>query len=107
MKTKDEINKLKLFIEENCLALVYISSNKCGVCHALLPKIQLMLERYPKIKFKKINIDECTEIAGQFSIFTIPAILFFINGKEVIRKARFISMDELEENISRYYTLFI
>lgn len=66
-----------------------------------------MLERYPKIKFKKINIDECTEIAGQFSIFTIPAILFFINGKEVIRKARFISMDELEENISRYYTLFI
>lgn len=107
MKTKDDINKLKLFIEENSLAVVYISSNKCGVCHAVLPKIELMLQRYPKIKLKKINIDEYTEIAGEFSIFTIPAVLFFINGKEVIRKARFISMDELEQSISRYYNMLM
>ncbi|MDI3477356.1 MAG: hypothetical protein PWQ59_881 [Thermoanaerobacterium sp.] len=36
---------------------------------------------------------------AKFSIFTVPTVLLFAEGKEVIREARFISMDMLEEKI--------
>ncbi|MCY6372299.1 thioredoxin family protein [Clostridium ganghwense] len=107
MEKLHSLDKLKEFIDKKTLAMVYISSENCNVCHALLPKIEAMIEKYPQIEGKKISIDECTEIAGEFSIFTIPAILFYVEGKEVIRKARFISVEELEQNISRYYNMFI
>jgi hypothetical protein len=45
------------------------------------------------------------EIGGQFSVFTIPGILVFLNGKEVVREARFISMEQLETQLNRLIEL--
>lgn len=95
----------KKFIKQNKLVLLYISTNNCSVCHALLPKIEEMLLSYPNIVAKRIDVSEVTEAAGEFSIFTVPAVIFYVEGKEIIRKARFISMDELNSSISRYYEM--
>jgi hypothetical protein len=35
----------------------------------------------------------------------MPTVLLFVEGKEVIKEARFISMDILEEKIQKYYDL--
>ncbi|QGU95303.1 thioredoxin [Clostridium bovifaecis] len=95
----------KKFIKQNKLVILYISTSNCSVCHALLPKIEEMLLDYPEILAKKIDVGEVTEAAGEFSIFTVPAVIFYVEGKEMIRKARFISMDELEGSVSRYYEM--
>lgn len=104
----DKLNSIeegRNFIKANKLALLYISTENCSVCHALLPKVEEMLLRYPSIVSKKIDGGEVAEVAGEFSVFTVPAIIFYIEGKEIIRKARFISMDELEWSIERYYKM--
>ncbi|HAA63947.1 MAG TPA: thioredoxin, partial [Thermoanaerobacter sp.] len=44
--------------------------------------------------------------SGKFSVFTVPTVIVYVDGKEAIREARFISMDTLEEKISKYYSLF-
>lgn len=72
----------------------------------LFPKIQVLLGKYPHIAAKKIIADNLPEIAGRLSIFTIPALILYIEGKEYIRKARFISVEELDSEIERYYDLF-
>ncbi|KOA20467.1 thioredoxin [Clostridium homopropionicum DSM 5847] len=102
LKSIIEIDK---FIQESKLAFLYISSNNCNVCEALMPKIQEVLEKYPKIIKKKIVIDDIQEVSGHLSIFTIPAIIFYIEGKEIFRRARFISVGEVEALIDRYYKL--
>ncbi|KYH29989.1 MULTISPECIES: thioredoxin family protein [Clostridium] len=103
MDKLNSIEEVRSFIKENSLALLYISTGSCAVCHALLPKVKEMLLRYPNIIFRRIDIDEITEACGEFSVFTVPAIIFYIESKEVIRKARFISINELESSIRRYY----
>jgi thioredoxin-like negative regulator of GroEL len=85
--------------------MIYFSSEGCSVCGALLPKIQEMIIKFPEVKISKVQVDKFTEAAGQYSIFTLPAILVYIEGKEGIREARFISVEILEENIERYYKL--
>lgn len=41
------------------------------------------------------------EVAGQFTVFTVPALLLFVEGKETIREARFVVMDDLHDKFTR------
>jgi thioredoxin-like negative regulator of GroEL len=98
----DEIDE---FIKNNTIAMIYFASEGCSVCGVLLPKIEEMIIKFPKVKISKVQVDKFTQAAGQYSIFTLPAILVYIEGKEIIREARFISVEMLEESIKRYYEL--
>ncbi|MEA4826348.1 MAG: thioredoxin family protein [Clostridium sp.] len=95
------------FVNSAKLSLLYISSNNCSVCHALLPKMEEMLECYPEVQCKKIEIDKLPEIAGQLSIFTVPVVIFYVQGKEIFRRGRFISIEEVKQAIDRYYNLLV
>ena len=101
----ESIADIDTFINSGDFRLVYISRPSCGVCKALIPKIEAMLEDFPEIKAGYVDLDKIPEAAGKFSIFTIPGILIYIQGKESIRKARYVSVDELAGEINRYYSL--
>lgn len=102
LNTLDEMDE---FIKNNTIAMIYFSSEGCSVCGVLLPKIEEMITKFPKLKISKVQVDKFSEAAGQYSIFTLPAILIYIEGKEITREARFISVEILERNIERYYEL--
>ena len=36
-------------------------------------------------------------------IFTVPALLVYSEGKEILRVARFFNFKEIEEKLDRYY----
>ncbi|KAB7705383.1 thioredoxin [Bacillus aerolatus] len=88
-------------LNENHLALLYISRPGCSVCHAVLPQVENVLTNYPKVSSFHVNADDIPQVAGEFSVFTIPAVLFFVDGKEMFRKARFIPMEELNNQIKK------
>lgn len=94
------------WIDENTLAFLYISQPNCSVCHGLLPQVKQLMENYPKIKTAHINTEHTPEIAGKLSIFTVPVLLLFVEGKEYIREARIVHMDLLKEKIDRIYEHF-
>jgi thioredoxin 1 len=53
----------------------------CGPCKALLPIIQKLADEVDgKVKICKVNIDESPEIAGKYSIMSIPTLLIFKDG---------------------------
>ncbi|MCB2296250.1 thioredoxin family protein [Clostridium tagluense] len=102
LNTLEEMDE---FIKNNIIAMFYFSSESCSICGSLLPKIEEMLIKFPEIKISKIKVDTFTKAVGQYSIFTLPGILVYIEGKEIIREARFISVEILEKTIDRYYSL--
>jgi thiol-disulfide isomerase/thioredoxin len=102
LNTLDEMDE---FIKGNTIAMLYFTSKGCNVCAGLLPKIEEMLIKFPEIEIRKIAVDKFTEAAGQYSIFALPGILIYIESKEIVREARFISMQMLETNIDRYYNI--
>jgi len=100
--SSEDFNKL---IHSNKAVVVYFSTPDCGVCKILKPKlIEFLSEKFPLVKFGYVNIELSKETAAQNSVFTVPTILFFIEGKEYIRKARFVNFDELENELGRIYT---
>ncbi|MCM1293806.1 MAG: thioredoxin [Bacteroides sp.] len=56
----------------------------CGPCMALAPVIDELAEEYAdKVVIGKYNVDEETELSGQYRIMSIPTLLFFKNGEQV------------------------
>lgn len=57
----------------------------CGPCRMLSPIVDEVAEEHGDIKVGKVNVDEQPELAGQFDVMSIPALLVFENGKLVNR----------------------
>lgn len=87
------------------MALLYFSGSTCGVCRDMLPKLEKLLERYPRIRAARAETQDLPELAAAHGVFSVPAILLFIQGKETVREAGIISLDGLERKIARYYEL--
>lgn len=106
---QNEITTLAEFVEiveSNTAVAFYMSTPDCNVCKVLKPKlIEFLTDKFSKIKLIYVNIAEAKELAAQKNVFTVPTILFYFDGKEYIRKARFVNFDELESEIERYYRL--
>lgn len=105
MQCLTSMEELYKEVLENPMLLVYSSGGMCSVCTVLKGKVKIMMHKYPKMKAVEIDGDEHPEITSQLSIFTLPAIAIYINGKEVLREARNISLELLDEKISRLYDL--
>ncbi|MFD1850857.1 thioredoxin family protein [Oceanobacillus bengalensis] len=97
------IEKVDAFISDHQLSFLYISRQNCSVCHSLLPQVKSLMDKYPKIELGHVDAAEVEEIAGRFSIFTIPVLLLFIDGKEYVREARIVHMDLFERKLDKIY----
>ena len=54
----------------------------CGPCKMIGPVIEQLAEAYAgKITVGKVNVDENMEPASQYRIMSIPAVMFFKDGK--------------------------
>ncbi|WP_407389958.1 thioredoxin family protein [Carnobacterium jeotgali] len=95
------IDQVLRYIKENKLTFVYISKENCGICHVIQPQVQEMLTEFPAVKPIQVSADDIPEVASQFTVFTVPALLLFVEGKEVIREARFVVMEELHRKFQR------
>lgn len=56
----------------------------CGPCKMIGPSIEQLAQEYEgRAKVVKLDVDNNNEIAAQFGIMSIPALLVFKNGKVV------------------------
>ncbi len=100
----ETLDEYKQLIGSSRIFLAYLSAPDCGVCQAIKPQIEAFLEKHPEIVSAQVDTSH-GEIAAQNSIFSIPAVLFYVEGKEMIREARYFSVEILKEKIERYLAI--
>ncbi|RHW31375.1 thioredoxin [Lysinibacillus yapensis] len=106
MRTFEEmqsIEEVDNFISTHPLSFLYISRTRCSVCHALLPQVGKLMEKFPEIQLAHINSAEVEEIAERFTVFSVPVLLLFVEGKEYLREERVVHMDIFEEKLQKIY----
>ena len=68
----------------------------CGPCMMLGPVVaEIAEERKDVIKVGKVNVDEEPELAAQFGIMSIPAVLLFKNGEVVANSVGYVPKEDL------------
>ncbi|QIA09601.1 thioredoxin family protein [Draconibacterium halophilum] len=103
IKSIDEFITLK---EERAALLAYFSTEACSVCKVLKPKVEEMAKaEFPKMELVYVKSDVLPDVAAQNSVFAAPTIVVFFDGRETIRKSRSFGVGELQQEISRYYSM--
>ncbi|WP_343223061.1 thioredoxin family protein [Mesobacillus maritimus] len=62
-----------------------------------------ILKEFSRIKLATINAEEVPEIAGYLMAFTVPVLVLYYDGKEVLREARIVHLEKFQEDIKRIY----
>ncbi len=100
------IESIEQTIHENIAVMVYFSAPTCNVCHALKPKlVDAINTNFPSFEIVSVDISQTPEISSHFSVFTIPTLLVFLDGKEFLRKSRHMSVQEVVDEIRRPYEI--
>lgn len=105
MKPVHTLDDVKSTVSDHKITLLYISRPNCSVCHSLRPQVEELLENYPSVTSIHADAEEIPEIAGEYSIFTVPVVIVFVEGKEMLRKARFVPIDELDHQLDKMSNL--
>jgi len=88
--------------------LLYFSGEQCSVCHSLRPKFKSMFsQNFPLIEQIYLDAKSNQEISLHYNIFSVPTILVFLDGKEFAREDRTVSLEMLEQKLSRPYNIMV
>ncbi|MDP2585512.1 MAG: thioredoxin [Candidatus Levybacteria bacterium] len=56
----------------------------CGPCRTVSPIIDELAKEFKgKVRIGKINVDENSQIAGEYGVMSIPSVVFFKNGQPI------------------------
>lgn len=78
-------------------ALIDFYAPWCGPCKMLMPVVESLAEKYAgKVDIYKVNVDDEEELAAQFSIRSIPTLIFIPSKGEPYRRMGALSRDELK-----------
>lgn len=103
VETSEDIERIA---ERYPIVAFYFSGPDCGVCRALQPKLEALLaEDFPKIPLIIVDASRYPAVAAKLQIFTVPALLIFMDGKESIRRSRNFSPKEVAAALARPYRL--
>ncbi|SDX91460.1 thioredoxin family protein [Flavobacterium degerlachei] len=82
--------------------LILISTERCSVCGALDQRLKPWIQsNFPDLAYSKIKLEDFPMLRGELMVFSAPVLLFFKNGKEVLRKAGVFSLEQTFEEINR------
>ena len=72
----------------------------CGPCQSIAPSVDELAEEYEgKVIIGKYNVDEGDDISVEYSIRSIPTLLFFKDGKLVDKHVGSASKADLEAKV--------
>ena len=102
------LEQLQQTIKEEVGVLLYFSGENCNVCHALRPKFKALFDaEFPQIKQIYLDAHENPEISVHYSVFSVPTMIVFLDGREFVREGRAVSLHKMTEQLKRPYGMMI
>ena len=87
------------------MKVILFSGEKCGVCHALKPKLSELLVEFTQVSLEVISVEQHPKKAADYSVFTLPVLVVEMEGKEYGRFVGSFSLIEVETMLNRLISL--
>ena len=87
--------------QNNSIELLLFSGEKCGICHALKPKLSQLTQSLQGVEFRVIQAEKEPRFAAGHSVFSVPTVLLLAEGREYRRYHGSFSVDILRTDLER------
>lgn len=85
------------------LVLIDFSAGWCGPCQMIAPVLEKVSEEYEgKVAFCNVDVDENPDLAGKYSVQSIPALVLLKNGEMAEMEVGFQPEDGIKEFLDKY-----
>lgn len=75
----------------------------CGPCRLVSPVVESVGQAHAeKINTAKVNTDENQQLAMRYSIFSIPTLILFKDGREAERLVGYMPQEAMEQRLAAY-----
>jgi thioredoxin 1 len=91
-------NESQKAIQEGDFVMLDFWSTHCGPCRSLIPLLNEIAGKYPKLSILKIKIEDNDSLAEEYDVKSVPALLLFKDGKYIDRlmgRSPFLMIDNL------------
>ena len=82
--------------------MILAKTHTCTACQAMLNMLKHNVKNLDQIDIYNIYIDDIDKFRGDHLIFSVPTVLIFSNGKELLRESRYINYAKVERLIDMY-----
>lgn len=90
----DKIKEMRETLNEGRV-LVDFFATWCGPCKVLKPTVEKFAAEQSDVNVVLINVDEHSDIASEFSVRSIPTLLYLENGEVIGREVGNKRLDQL------------
>jgi len=72
----------------------------CGPCRLVSPVVESFGDAHAEqLRTAKVNTDENQQLAMQYSIFSIPTLILFKDGREATRLVGYMPQEAMEDRL--------
>lgn len=82
--------------------MIIAKSHTCSACETVLNTLQQNIPNLDQIDIYGIYIDDLDQFRGDHLIFSVPTVLIFSEGKELLRESRYINYAKVQRLIDLY-----
>ncbi|HBS92197.1 MAG TPA: thioredoxin [Erysipelotrichaceae bacterium] len=91
--SEEQLNEI---MNKNEVSVLYFTTPTCNVCKSIFPRLEELMKEYKNVPLLKIDAASLVETTAQHLVFTVPTILVYNSGKEVLRESRFIDFSKID-----------
>ncbi|KAG1143634.1 hypothetical protein G6F37_012028 [Rhizopus arrhizus] len=74
---------LKQIISSNKYVVIDFTATWCGPCRMITPILERLSVQYDNVVFVKVDVDEFSDIAQEYSVRAMPTLFFLNDGIKV------------------------
>ncbi len=85
---------------KNGVIMVVAKAHGCATCTVIVDHLVKTIPYLDRIDKIQVFVDDVDQFRGEHVIFSVPTVLIFSEGKEILRESRFINTGKINRLLS-------
>jgi len=84
------------------LVMIIAKSHTCSSCKTIANIMDNNLNHFDKIDKYNVFVDDIDQFRGEHLIFSVPTVIIFSEGKELLRQSRYFDYAKIDRLIEMF-----
>ncbi len=84
------------------LVMIIAKSHTCSSCSTIANIMDNNMNHFDKIDKYNVFVDDLDQFRGEYLIFSVPTVLIFSEGKELLRQSRYFDYEKIDRLIEMF-----